>query len=244
MNIFNKRNLINFIVLTIISTNVLGQGIDSAWMEKYISKFSSGIGEELSDIPLIDIKGKTISLKEFRGKTLYINIWSTTCAPCLAIYPKEQELIQKIAKMDLSDSVLFINICTELTSDIDDWKKIVMSRQDNSINLYSSDSAIFDKWRMKIIWPTYVLMDKDGKCLGKKVPRPDESGIPFMLLAATKGISAKDSKWTAFINDNLLRKGYKNIDPLYLNYLEKYNNHYLPYTVWKTKQDTAPVSSN
>lgn len=231
-----KLILYYFTLLTLWNSDVLGQGIDSAWMEKYTSKFSSNIGEELSDLPLSDINGKVVSLKQFKNRTMYVNIWSTSCAPCLALYPKEEVLMKDIEKMGLSDSVLFVNICTELASERSTWKTIISTRKDNAVNLFCPDSVVFNKWNMKIIWPTFVLVDNNGRSLGKKVPSPENAGVAFMLLAATKGISAKDSYWIRFRNDKLLRQGSKDIDSTYLNYLSKYHSNHLPYIIWQRKQ--------
>lgn len=38
--------------------------------------------KEVPDIPFADEQGRTLSLKDFRGKTLLLNIWATWCGPC------------------------------------------------------------------------------------------------------------------------------------------------------------------
>lgn len=209
--------------------------IDSAWMARYTSKFSTDIGKAMPDIHLTDTSGRPVSLKKFLGKTLHINVWSTTCAPCYVIYPKKVELMEKTSKMGLSDSIVFINICTEFTSDKDQWLNVVRSRKDNSVDLFSADSSIFKAWNMDIVWPTYVLINKNGNNLGKKIPRPDESKGDFILLMASKGASAYDAVWLSFLNDKLLEKGSGNIDADYLQYLEKFHRNYRPYIIWKMK---------
>ncbi len=210
--------------------------IDSAWMARYTNKFSTDIGKALPDIHLTDTSGRQVSLKKFLGKTLYINVWSTTCAPCYAIYPNEVKLMEDVSKMGLSDSIVFINICTAYTSDKDQWLSVVRSRKDNSVNLYSPDSTIFNAWNMQVIWPTYVLVDKQGRNLGKKVPRPDDASAHFMLYMAAKGTPAYDAVWLSFRNDQLLKKGARNINTDYLQYLEKYKQTYAPYFFWKIRK--------
>ena len=44
------------------------------------------------DIPLVTLDGETASLRELRGKVLFINVWATWCAPCLAEMPFIQNL--------------------------------------------------------------------------------------------------------------------------------------------------------
>jgi len=38
--------------------------------------------KELPDIPFADEQGRVLSLKDFRGKTVLLNIWATWCGPC------------------------------------------------------------------------------------------------------------------------------------------------------------------
>jgi hypothetical protein len=165
---------------------------------------------------------------------LFINLWSLSCAPCLVNYPKQQQLMKDVSLMKLDDSIVFINICTDGLENRDEWSSALVKRSDKSFN-FIADTSIFDEWKMPVAWPTYVLIDRDGRNLGKKIPGPGEP-IQFMLLAATKGISAKDAETIKFKNDSLLYRGEKSIDPLYLHFLSTYSANYLPYIIWWVKQ--------
>ncbi len=191
-------------------------------MKKYISKFSYDIGKELPDVSLFDRYGKEYHLNKFKGKVLYINIWSTSCGPCLAIYPNEVELLNQLELNGDSAEIKIINICTGLSSNTNTWIRLLDSRKDNSLNLFAADSIVFTKWNLQIVWPTFLLIGKNGKILGKKAPRPDEGSIPYMLLAATKDIPAKESLWNGFIQSKKMMKGEVDIDPFYLEYIKKY----------------------
>jgi thiol-disulfide isomerase/thioredoxin len=40
------------------------------------------VPKEVPDIPFADDQGRALSLKEFRGKIVLLNIWATWCGPC------------------------------------------------------------------------------------------------------------------------------------------------------------------
>ncbi|MBX7153212.1 TlpA family protein disulfide reductase, partial [bacterium] len=39
-----------------------------------------------------DLDGKTVSLSEYRGKTVLLNIWATWCGPCIKEIPELKEI--------------------------------------------------------------------------------------------------------------------------------------------------------
>ena len=43
-----------------------------------------------------DLNGSQFSLRDFKGKTLFINYWATWCNPCLAEMPSMVELLSLI----------------------------------------------------------------------------------------------------------------------------------------------------
>jgi len=51
-------------------------------------KYSKYIGKPLPEFSFKDINGKLVSSKDLIGKPLVINMWFTTCAPCVAEIPQ------------------------------------------------------------------------------------------------------------------------------------------------------------
>lgn len=44
----------------------------------------------------LDFEGKEINLAEYKGKTLFINLWASWCGPCRAEMPHISELYKKV----------------------------------------------------------------------------------------------------------------------------------------------------
>lgn len=60
------------------------------------------VSKPMQDFSMTDMQGRNISLSDFKGKTVLINIWATWCAPCKVEFP---DLIN-IAKTRKDDLVL------------------------------------------------------------------------------------------------------------------------------------------
>jgi len=62
------------------------------------SAFAVKIGTPAPDFTLKDVTGKTVSLSSFKGKTVILNFWSTSCPPCLAELPSLENLHREMGK--------------------------------------------------------------------------------------------------------------------------------------------------
>jgi peroxiredoxin len=60
------------------------------------------------DFSLINPEGKKISLKDFRGKTVFLNFWATWCEPCREEMPAMEKLYQDYKNKNFV--VLAINV--------------------------------------------------------------------------------------------------------------------------------------
>src|SRR6185312_613814 len=53
------------------------------------------IGSEAPDFTVADLNGKMYKLSDLKGKTVVLNFWFTTCAPCVTEMPELNRLIEK-----------------------------------------------------------------------------------------------------------------------------------------------------
>ena len=59
-----------------------------------------GKGVPAPNFSLADLEGKKVSLTDFKGKVVLLNIWATWCAPCVAEMPSMEKLYQELKGED------------------------------------------------------------------------------------------------------------------------------------------------
>lgn len=112
--------------------------------------------KKLPNISLVDLKGKTVEIADFKGKVVLLNFWATWCAPCLAEIP---ELI-KWQKEYENKGLQIVGITYPPTNRV----KTRRFARRNKINypiLFGSKEtkAMFDSGETM---PLTVIIDKDG----------------------------------------------------------------------------------
>jgi len=72
---------------------------------------------EIEKIRLTDIKGQPVSLKQYNGKTIFINFWATWCKPCIKEMPsiiEAQNILQK-------ENIIFLLASNESVEQIEEF---------------------------------------------------------------------------------------------------------------------------
>jgi thiol-disulfide isomerase/thioredoxin len=59
------------------------------------------VGEPVPNFTLVDLEGNQISLGDFRGKTVFVNFWTTWCPPCRAEMPEIEAIHQEYKDKDV-----------------------------------------------------------------------------------------------------------------------------------------------
>jgi peroxiredoxin len=120
------------------------------------------------DFTLSDLDGNKVSLKDFRGKNVYLNFWATWCPPCR----KEMPAIEKVYQ-EYKDKGLVV-----LTIDIGEDKETVKNFiKDNKYNfkvLLDSDQNIASQYNISAI-PVSYFINKDGSIATKRVGALEEN---------------------------------------------------------------------
>ena len=93
-----------FLYFTGLITPIMG-GIQSILLATGIKKPNiTLVNKEAQDFDyrgrFTDLNGNPVNLEDYRGKTLFINLWATWCPPCRAEMPHIESMYQKVKDAD------------------------------------------------------------------------------------------------------------------------------------------------
>ena len=125
--------------------------------------------------------GGTNSLKDFKGKFVYIDIWATWCGPCFAQFPYLKELEKDFEGKNIS----FVSISTDddrrsgtWENAHEKWIKTVKSQNLSGIQLWAGkDDARFSQEYQISKIPRFILIDPEGKIVNSDEMRPSSPNI-------------------------------------------------------------------
>ena len=117
------------------------------------------IGKLAPDFSTTDIDGISISLKDYRGKVVLLDFWTTTCGPCIAEMPNMKKVYD--AYKDVGFDVIGVNLDTN-EADLHEflkvcdlpWRQIFGGQKSPVKKLYHVRGV-----------PSPWLMDKEGKVI-------------------------------------------------------------------------------
>lgn len=112
------------------------------------------MGAKAPEFSGTDLRGNAVSLKALRGKTVILNFWFTSCAPCLAEIP---ELNNLVAKYKDDSSVTFLALTYNSPEDVN----IFLKHKDFKFNIVAGRSDIIDQYGIAG-YPTSIVIDKEG----------------------------------------------------------------------------------
>ncbi|MHC1779186.1 MAG: TlpA family protein disulfide reductase [Bacteroidales bacterium] len=125
-------------------------------------KKKMSIGSISPDFSYPGLDGKSLGPKSFRGKVLLIDFWASWCGPCRAEIPNLKEAYA----MFKDKGVEFLSVSVDKSSD--EWKKAMTQEQMPWPQILAPQSGkeVMELYQFSGI-PFIVLIDKDGKLIGK-----------------------------------------------------------------------------
>lgn len=131
--------------------------------------------------------GGTTSLKDLKGKYVYVDVWATWCAPCKAEIP----FLKKIEEDYHDKNIAFVSISIDddrshkgsWEKAKEDWRTMVKEKELGGIQLFAPKG-----WKSKFVTdyhingiPRFILIDPKGNIVTPNAPRPSSPELKTML---------------------------------------------------------------
>lgn len=128
------------------------------------------IGKSSYNFSLPDTSGRMVSMKDFKGKVVFIDVWATWCGPC-----KEQIPFLKEIEEEYKDNkdLVFMGISIDRVNDREKWLKMIRKENLHGVQLLDDMGKVFARpYEINAI-PRFLLIDKKGNWIEVRCPRPE-----------------------------------------------------------------------
>lgn len=115
------------------------------------------------DFRIKDLQGNVIDFNEFRGKTIFLNLWATWCGPCRVEMPSIQKLYNRVD----TKGIVFVMLSLDDDKNHNKILKFISDR-DLTLPVYQPASELPTLLDVPSI-PTTFVIDPKGKVASKKV---------------------------------------------------------------------------
>ncbi|GAB3011340.1 TlpA family protein disulfide reductase [Spirosoma pulveris] len=118
--------------------------------------------------------GEVVTLDEFIGKVIYLDVWASWCGPCRAEFPFSRQLQERLTKKQ-KEQVVFLYLSIDDSEEA--WKKAL-----NTLQLPGEHGLSKGGWNSRTVQyfgirsiPRYLLIDKNGKVADQDAKRPSQT---------------------------------------------------------------------
>ncbi|WP_293743579.1 TlpA disulfide reductase family protein [uncultured Pedobacter sp.] len=170
-------------------TSIYDSFVKNSKNQKYISEIISSYqnlaatvnNAQAPDFNFISSAGNMVSLKSLKGKYVYIDIWATWCAPCIAQIPELKKLEEKYK----NKNIYFVSISVDKKAQKEDWLNFVAKNNLQGIQLMADqdfESDFIKKFGINSI-PRFILIDTNGLIVDNNAKRPSDPALAEQLQA-------------------------------------------------------------
>lgn len=155
----------------------------------------------LTDIAFTDEQGTPLTLEDFRGKWVVLNMWATFCIPCLQEMPSLNNLQAKLGGAEF-EVVALNEDFGKIERKVELATQYYADNQLENLKVYVDYNALDKKSYFKLQiggMPTTILIDPDGQELGRHCGAADWDGdealdILRSAMVGTRVAAAADAR--------------------------------------------------
>jgi thiol-disulfide isomerase/thioredoxin len=113
-------------------------------------------------IRFADGQGRVLSLADFRGKVVLLNVWATWCAPCRTEIPALAHLNAELGGAELAVVAVSID-----HGGIESVRRLLAELGTHNLEMYIDTSGQVMRTVRAIGLPTSLVIDREGRELGR-----------------------------------------------------------------------------
>ena len=134
-------------------------------------------GDKAANFTYPDRNGKMVSLSDFKGKIVVVDVWATWCGPCREEIPA----LIKLEKEMHGKEVVFIGVSVDEKKDHQKWLEVLDKEGLEGVQLFADGwSQIVKDYKIKGI-PRFMVFDREGNVIMIDAPRPSEPALKALL---------------------------------------------------------------
>ena len=139
-------------------------------------------GEPAIGFTYPDKDGEKISLSDFKGTLVYVDVWATWCGPCRAEIPSLQQLEADYHGKDIT----FMSVSVDTNKEA--WLKMVKEKELGGTQLWAEGWSEITKSYAIFGIPRFMLFSAEGNIISTNAPRPSSDEIRGLLNANLGGL--------------------------------------------------------
>ncbi|MBX9811181.1 MAG: TlpA family protein disulfide reductase [Burkholderiales bacterium] len=120
----------------------------------------------LPNVRFADGNGRAMTLQDFRGKFVLLNIWATWCPPCRKEMPTLDRLQAKLGGPDFEVVALSIDQGQQSLYLVQEF---YLQSGVKSLGIYMDSSGDASRYLEVTGLPTTLLIDREGREIGRKI---------------------------------------------------------------------------
>lgn len=136
-------------VFGFLQRGILATGLMTPDIENHTATHENN-AKAAMNIPLLNSKGEHLNMQQFEGKVIFMNIWATWCAPCVAEMPGINKLYNELK----DENIAFVMLSVD-----DEFEKAVAfkNRKDFDFEVYQLNGSFPPMYNSRSIPTTYII---------------------------------------------------------------------------------------